>query len=180
MNKNYIVVFVGLLVFFLVVFTTAKLTEKKSEYKDVSSNYNYHIIYYDYNSSAINKETKVEEDSDEDFGDYYDDPFEDEGDIEAAENEEIYLPINIYKKGKIIYVTKEYKDKCDNEPCETKTTNYNINFSENGQLVVDNFITTKFNNSNITEVTLYKDNISSMEEKIIKSIINNDESYLAS
>lgn len=179
MDKKYVVVIIALLVFFIVVFSFSKLSEVKSNLNDSANNYEYHIIYYDYeNTSSTTKTTDTTKEDDEDFGDYYDDPLENEEDIESETKSEIYLPIHIYKKGNKINVSKEFQPQCTNAPCEVQTMDYEIKFSKDNKEIISDFIVSKFTGSNEKEITLYKNNLSKRETKIINSLLNNDESYL--
>ncbi len=178
MNKNYLIIFIALIVFFIVVFSFSKLTEVKSNLNDSVNNYEYHIIYYDYDKTTTNENTNTEEAEDEDFGDYYDDPVEGEEDIENDAKAEIYLPIHIYKKGNKVNVSKEYQPTCSNPPCEVKTMDYEIKFSKEKQDIINNYIINRFNGSNEKEITLYKNDLSKRETIIINSLLNNEESYL--
>ncbi len=179
MDKKYLVVFVSLIVFFIVFFSFSKITELKTTLEDSDNNYEYHIIYYDFENNRT-EDAADEEEYNENYGDYYDDPIYNNNDnVDSYQKEETSLPIDIYKNGNEIHVYRVLQSQCSNPPCEKQQKEYIIKFSKNGQEVIDNFITTKFENSEEKEITLYKNNLTTMEKKIIRSIIHNDESYLA-
>lgn len=178
MKKEYLIAFIVIIVFLVVTLSLSLLSNNKTSTKDISSQYNYHITYYNYDNTNTDEITTDEESSEEDLGDYYDSPSYNELNTDQLENEGIYLPMEIYLRGNVIYVVKQYKGECNDAGCKTDKKSYNINFSDEGKEVITNFITTKFNNNSTNEVTLYKNNLTSMELKIIDSLIYNDESYL--
>ena len=155
-NKKYVVPILVILIF-LVIGITLGLENNEEELVDISNNYDNHIVYYDYDKP-------IEDEYANEVDDFYDDPNEESSD--EISSEEYDVPIEIYIKDSTILVKKT----------EDKEILYNINFSRNNYSKVYYFLKKKANNSK--EIYLYKNDLSTKEEVIMTSIINNNERYL--
>lgn len=95
--------------------------------------------------------------------------------INYQENMSTY---SINKLNNEIEVKEEQQVECIKAPCETIKNNYKINFTSENMQIVNNFIDSLFSKRENNSIELSKENLSSKEYAILKSIINNDETLL--
>lgn len=95
--------------------------------------------------------------------------------IQYKDNNNTYT---IYKTKEKVEVYVEEQVICVKAPCPTIKRKENIKFSNKNMLIINNFIDDRFKNHNYNSIQIVREYLSAEENKILDSIIYNDEKLL--